>query len=568
MAPLLLKVRNLTVGFPQSPEYPQKAVDQVSFDLEKGRSIGIVGESGSGKSLTALAVLNLLPTGARLEGGEIWYDQEGQPPIDMLSSSQAALRGIRGNHISMIFQEPMTSLNPVHRCGDQVVEVIMNHLPVSRQQARQKVLEWFGEVELPGPERIYRSYPHELSGGQRQRVMIAMAVSCEPRLLIADEPTTALDVTIQRSILALLDRLKRRYGMSLIFISHDLAVVCGVADKIAVMYEGRMVEQGTRERVIHSPSSAYTKGLIACKPPLDHRPARLYTLRDFSSGPSVPDAGSRHAETHPVTAGENELPPFFEFKGLSKHFALKTNFFGRPTRRLTAIDDVSLSISKGQTLGLVGESGSGKSTMARLLLRLLLPDEGTLFFKGRDMEEFGKKALRRFRQRVQIVFQDPYSTLNPRMSAGSMIEEPLVYYRYYSGRKERMDRVGELLEQVKLGADFYNRYPHELSGGQRQRVAIARVLALNPEFLILDEAVSALDVSIQAEILNLLQELKRLYDLTYVFITHDFSVVRFMSDRIAVMKEGKIIETGESDRLFSSPASDYTRKLLESIPSL
>jgi peptide/nickel transport system ATP-binding protein len=563
----LLSIRNLTVSFPLQ-QGRHEAVSDVSFDLERGASLGIVGESGSGKSLTALSILHLLPPASRVDSGSIHYRAEEAPPVDMLQAGQKQIQSIRGRHISMIFQEPMTSLNPVHTCGEQVREMMLNHMDYTRKQAKEKAIEWFREVELPQPGRIFNSYPHELSGGQRQRVMIAMAISCQPRLLIADEPTTALDVTIQQSILQLLQKLRERYQMSLIFISHDLGVVSSVADEVAVMYQGKIVEHGPRHQVIHEPTDDYTRGLIACRPPIDHKPQRLFTLMDFSqnvereAAPASPPAG----DADPQKDGNASM--IFELKDLSKYFALETNFFGRPVQTLQALDRVSLGIPKGQTLGLVGESGSGKSTLARVLLQLIRPDGGSMMYKGNDVSVFGKKTMRNFRQQVQIVFQDPYSTLNPRLSVGSMIAEPLVYYRYVENRRDRKDRVVELLDNVRLGGDYYHRYPHELSGGQRQRVAIARVLALNPEFVILDEAVSALDVSIQAEILNLLQDLKRQYNLTYVFITHDFSVVRFMSDTIAVMKQGRIIETGDSEQLFRSPASDYTRKLLESIPSL
>ena len=590
MQPSLLSIQDLTVSFPH-PQGRFEAVSHVSFDLEWGRSLGIVGESGSGKSLTALSILNLLPPAARVDGGEVQYYQEQTGQLDLLKASPDQIRNIRGNHISMIFQEPMTSLNPVYTCGDQVVEIMRNHRSWSHEQARARAIEWFGEVELPQPERIFRSYPHELSGGQRQRVMIAMAISCEPRLLIADEPTTALDVTIQRSILSLLQDLKARYGMSLIFISHDLAVVSGIADDVAVMYQGRMVEKGARQQVIRRPANDYTRGLIACRPPLDHRPERLKTLADFSAGreaspitrsKGVSSEGMSAKRKAPATGNfppteraSSEMgeaaraqQPIFTLHDLSKDFALKTNFWGKPVEKLRALDQISLDIQEGETLGLVGESGSGKSTLARVLLNLIRPDAGHLYYKGNDTGRFSKNDLRAFRQQVQIVFQDPYSTLNPRISVGSMISEPLYYYGYYPNKKQRKDRVVELLESVRLDAGYSSRYPHELSGGQRQRVAIARVLALNPEFLICDEAVSALDVSIQAEILNLLQDLKQQFNLTYVFITHDFSVVRFMSDRIAVMKDGRVVETGDSEELFRSPADAYTRRLLESIPSV
>ncbi|MBS3768875.1 MAG: ABC transporter ATP-binding protein [Bacteroidales bacterium] len=566
----LLSIENLTIGFP-SNQGTFYATKEISLEVSTGRSLGIVGESGSGKSITALSVLNLLPPSATVLSGKISYRMEKDYWVDILKADQKLIRSIRGRHISMIFQEPMTSLNPVYTCGDQVSEIMIRHLDYSHKKAREKAEHLFREVELPHPGRIFESYPHELSGGQRQRVMIAMAISCDPDLLIADEPTTALDVTIQNSILVLLKGLKQRYGMSLIFISHDLAVVSEVADEMAVMYNGRIVEQGTREQIIHSPVNAYTRGLIACKPPLNRRPERLYTLADFMEDERQDAAATIPAENlgkeHPKDLAQ-EPAPIFTLHNVSKAFPLERNFFGKITESLPAINDVSLEIFQGETLGVVGESGSGKSTLARILMKLLSFDQGSISFKGKDFTRFTRSDMRAFRQNVQIIFQDPYSTLNPRLSAGKMISEPLQYYGYYKNHQERKQRTLELLNDVRLGGDFLNRYPHELSGGQRQRVAIARVLALNPNFIICDEAVSALDVSIQAEVLNLLQDLKKRYHLTYVFITHDFSVVRFMSDRVAVMKDGSIIEIGESHRVFDSPKNDYTRKLLSSIPAI
>ncbi len=570
MRNLLLSIENLTIGFP-SNQGKFYAVKDVSLDIHHGQSIGIVGESGSGKSVTALSILNLLPPSATVFSGKVNYRMNEDRWVDILKADSRMVRNIRGRHISMIFQEPMTSLNPVYTCGDQVSEIMIRHLKYSRKEARNKAEQLFSEVELPSPPRIFESYPHELSGGQRQRVMIAMAISCDPTLLIADEPTTALDVTIQNFILDLLKGLKQRYGMSLIFISHDLAVVSEVADEMAVMYNGEIVEKGSRQQIIHSPGNAYTRGLIACKPPLDRRPERLYTLADFMEA----DGSDNKPKKHEVAPNDNkakedvkDAPAIFNLHNVSKAFPLERNFFGKPIETLPAINQVSLDIYQGETLGLVGESGSGKSTLARILMQLLDFDSGEIIFKGKDFNRFTRNDLRRFRQKVQIIFQDPYSTLNPRLSTGKMISEPLHYYRYYRTSHDRKKRTMQLLNDVRLGEDFYNRYPHELSGGQRQRVAIARVLALNPEFIICDEAVSALDVSIQAEVLNLLQDLKKNYNLTYVFITHDFSVVRFMSDRVAVMKDGSIIEIGESNHVFDSPQNDYTRRLLHSIPAI
>ena len=567
MNPKILSIDHLDILFP-SREGPFYAIKDVSFDVHYGQSIGIVGESGSGKSITALSMLNLLPPNA-VSQGTVNYRIKADHWVNMLRAGPKTIRNIRGKHMAMIFQEPMTSLNPVYTCGNQVAEIMIRHLSVSHRQAREKAIDLFGEVELPQPGRIYRSYPHELSGGQRQRVMIAMAIACDPKLLIADEPTTALDVTIQQSILTLLKGLKQRYGMSLIFISHDLAVVSKIADEIVVMHKGLIAEKGKKQQIIHSPKNNYTQGLIACKPPLDRKPKRLFTMDDFlgSTREKVKGEPEQHIKTvTSVQEPQKDRSVLFHLEGVDKSFPLSKDFFGRNRESLPAIQQVSLSIFQGETLGLVGESGSGKSTLARILLKLLSFDRGDIFYKGKDLRALGKQDLRFFRQKAQIIFQDPYATLNPRLSAGKMISEPLKYYGYEKNPKSRREHCLKLLDDVRLDETYYNRYPHELSGGQRQRVAIARVLALNPEFIVCDEAVSALDVSIQAEILNLLQDLKARYDLTLVFITHDFSVVRFMSERVAIMREGSVEEIGETADIFDAPEKAYTKKLLQAIP--
>jgi len=567
MNPKILSIDHLDIRFP-SRDGAFQALEDISFDVHYGQSVGIVGESGSGKSITALSVLNLLPPNAIAQGSINYQMHEGYW-IDMLRARSRTISAIRGRHLAMIFQEPMTSLNPVYTCGDQVSEIMIRHLKVSRRQAKEKAVGLFDEVELPQPGRIFHSYPHELSGGQRQRVMIAMAIACDPKLLIADEPTTALDVTIQQSILKLLQGLKQRYGMSLIFISHDLAVVSKVADEIVVMHKGRIAEKGRKQQIIHSPGHNYTKGLMACKPPLDRKPERLYTMDDFlgSAKAKEKNKAQRIIKTvTPAQKSEKDRSVLFNLKGLCKSFSLRKNFFGHTRESIPAVKQVSLSIFQGETLGLVGESGSGKSTLARIFLKLLSYDRGDIFYKGRDFRAFSRQDLRFFRQKAQIIFQDPYSTLNPRLSVAKMISEPLQYYGYDKNQKSRREHCLKLLDDVRLDETYYNRYPHELSGGQRQRVAIARVLALNPEFIVCDEAVSALDVSIQAEILNLLQDLKKHYDLTLVFITHDFSVVRFMSDRVAIMKEGNVLEVGATGNIFDAPESEYTKKLLNAIP--
>lgn len=565
MDDVILSVQDLTLAFPTQGK-PLYAVKNVSFDLKEGSSLGIVGESGSGKSMTARSVINLLPPNAFIENGHIYWQQPDGSSLDLLKASFQTLRQIRGNQISMIFQEPMTSLNPVYTCGNQVIENIYEHEKVTPNEAKERVLTLFDEVKLPDPQRIYKSYPHELSGGQRQRVMIAMALSCYPKLLIADEPTTALDVTVQKSILELLYSLKEKYRMSLIFISHDLGVISEIADEVAVMYQGSIIEMAPLSDIISSPSHAYTKGLISCRPSVHEKPHRLPTLSLFMEGPDM-NAGEKEDTIMEQEPPEEEKKVLFRIEKLSKIFPLRKNFFGQTTRDFTAVDQLTFDIFQGETLGVVGESGSGKTTLGRMLMYLLSYEKGSITYKDRRLSEFSRKEFKLFRQNVQIIFQDPYSSLNPRMSVGQIVEEPLRYYKLVKGKKNRKAQTIQLLEDVRLDESFYDRYPHELSGGQRQRVAIARVLALNPEFIICDEAVSALDVSIQAEILNLLQDLKYRYHLTYVFISHDFAVVRFMSDRIAVMKDGTLVELERADRLFRSAQSPYTKTLLDSVPS-
>ncbi|MFP4047849.1 MAG: ABC transporter ATP-binding protein [Bacteroidales bacterium] len=564
MNDLLLSIQDLSVAFKNNGKL-FKAVNHVSLDLKKGDSLGIVGESGSGKTLTALSVLKLLPPAANLLEGKIHFLQREGSLIDIIQQSDKILREIRGNNISIIFQEPMNSLNPVHKCGEQVVENILEHQFLKKHEAKALTLELFTEVKLPSPERIFNSFPYELSGGQRQRVMIAMALSNNPDLLIADEPTTALDVTVQKSILTLLNQLKDKYGMSLIFISHDLGVVSEVADHIAVMHNGKIIEKNEAAEIFQNPQHDYTKGLLACRPSIDKKINRLLTLNDF-----IESAGGRNEDTGKIKdkggTEQRNSNPLVQLREVSKYYPLKRNFFGKISESFQALKDINLQISEGEVLGVVGESGSGKSTLGRVLLGLLPKEKGQIVYNGKSMDTFGKQDFVEFRKKAQIIFQDPYSSLNPRQSVGKIISEPLEFYRYYSTKKECKKRTFELLENVKLGEDYYNRYPHELSGGQRQRVAIARVLGVKPELIICDEVVSALDVSVQAEILNLLKELKDRYNLSYLFISHDFAVIRFMSDNIAVMKDGKIIENGSADQIFHTPVKHYTKSLLKSIP--
>ncbi|MFO8235491.1 MAG: ABC transporter ATP-binding protein [Bacteroidales bacterium] len=558
----LLSIKDLSIAFRNNGKL-FKAVDQINLEFRKGDSWGIVGESGSGKSITALSILKLLPTGALVLDGSIEFRQNDGKLLDLLHTSERLLRKIRGNNISIIFQEPMNSLNPVHRCGMQVVENILEHQALTKDEAKALTLELFSEVKLPTPQRIFNSYPHELSGGQRQRVMIAMALSCNPEILIADEPTTALDVTVQKSILALLKSLKEKYGMSLIFISHDLSVVSEVSDYIAVMHNGRIVEKNKAKEIFTNPQDDYTKGLLACRPSLSKKSIRLLTLNDFlknkkKEGKVINESVELQDKT------EDQI--LIRAEKVSKSYPVKWNFFGKVSKSFPALKDIDLIIKKGEVLGVVGESGSGKSTLGKVILGLLRPEMGKIYFQQKLLDSFRRKNLADFRKKAQIVFQDPYASLNPRQSVGKIISEPLEFYKYYSSKRERKERAIELLNNVKLGEEYYNRYPHELSGGQRQRVAIARVLAVQPELIICDEVVSALDVSVQAEILNLLKEMKEMYNLTYIFISHDFAVIRFMSDRITVMHKGKIIEYGDTDQVLHAPVNRYTKELLSSIP--
>ncbi len=565
MEDFVLSIENLTISFNYHGT-KFKAVDNVNIDLSPGMSLGIVGESGSGKSLTAKAILNLLPNNANLQSGKIRIRDKQEEIINVLSSSARDLENLRGDTVSMVFQEPMTSLNPVFRCGNQVTENIRKHKKVDAKKAKSEAINLFQEVKLPTPERIFSSYPHELSGGQRQRVMIAMALSCRPKILIADEPTTALDVTVQKSILDLLKSLQKKYQMSLIFISHDLGVISEVAEEVAVMYQGKIVEQGSLSQIINNPENSYTKGLIACRPSIHKKPERLQTLDQFV-GKEESGKITKEDREEGFYHRKEEQGKLFVLENVSKTFSIRKNFFGKMIKSFKAIDDVTFNIYKGETLGLVGESGSGKTTLGRILMNLLDFEQGEILYRRKNLSKLKRSALKRFRQNVQIIFQDPYSSLNPKMSVGQIIEEPIKYYRFITNKQDRRQRVIELLNNVKLDESFFNRFPHELSGGQRQRIAIARVLALNPEFIICDEAVSGLDVSIQAEILNLLQELKEKFHLTYVFISHDFSVIRFMADRIAVMKDGKLVELSDSEQLFKAAQNSYTKALLSSVPS-
>lgn len=569
----LLSIKNLSVSF-TSNEKTHSAVTNISIAVEKGELVAIVGESGSGKSVTALSILQLLPSppAEYLQGEILFTDKQGKE-TDLLKASPEYLRHIRGNEISMIFQEPMTSLNPVFTSGNQVMEAIVLHQKISKEEARQRTIDLFDTVQLPSPSLIYDRYPHQLSGGQKQRVMIAMAMSCNPSLLICDEPTTALDVTVQKNILQLIKDLQQQKSMGVIFISHDLGVVAEIADKIIVMYKGRIVEKGSPMNIYKKPQHPYTKALLACRPALHPKGERLPVVGDFIDGKLInineelPDTAlSNQAIILPFNDTNTTTKPLLSVQNLKVWFPAKRQIFGRTKVFIKAVDDVSFDLYEGETLGLVGESGCGKSTLGRSILQLIKPTAGTIFFKGENLAAASKEKLNNLRKDMQIIFQDPYSSLNPRMTIGRAIAEPLHVHGVVENKHDKKEKVIELLEKVNLSPDFYNRYPHEFSGGQRQRIVIARALALRPSFIICDESLSALDVSIQAQVLNLLNDLKKEFRFTCIFISHDLSVVRYISDRIMVMNQGKIEETGNAEDIYLHPTSAYTQKLIASIP--
>lgn len=618
MTDTVLSVRNLQIQF-RTDSRLIRAVDDVSFDIPRGQTLGVVGESGSGKSVTALAIMGLVPSPpGRVTGGEIWFSgSEGEPAVNLLALPESQRRLYRGGQISMIFQEPMSSLNPVYTCGFQLMEAIRLHQDVSEAEARRQAISLLQEVkllpgdeelkqrfvedfqihnlgrELPGEREINRQinrqklamldrYPHELSGGQIQRVMIAMAISSNPSLLIADEPTTALDVTVQATILDLLRELRDRRGMSIMFITHDLGIIAEIADSVAVMYQGEVMEYASVWNIFSKPKHPYTKGLLTCRPRPEQRLQRLPTVSDFMDvtvGPQGElviqekqlDAEQALSGAEEVSAADRsqrlaelqQQVPLLEVEDLRVAFPVR-GALGRTRRYVMAVNGVSFEVYPGETLGLVGESGCGKSTLARTLLRLLKPSSGSIRFDGREVTTLGDEQIRLLRREMQIIFQNPFGSLDPRMTIGASVMEPLRIHQ--SGSKNHRDRAAYLLQRVGLQPEFMNRYPHEFSGGQRQRICIARALALNPKFIICDESVSALDVSVQAQVLNLLKELQGEFNLTYIFISHDLSVVKFMSDRIMVMNQGKIEEIGPADQIYREPQKSYTRQLIASIP--
>jgi len=583
---LLLEVKNLSTHFTTDGGIV-KAVDDISFQIYRGETVGIVGESGSGKSVTSLSLLRLIPNPpGKIVGGELIYHNE-KGAVDLTKIPEAEMRHYRGNKISMIFQEPMTSLNPVFTCGSQVDEAIILHQKKNKKEAKALTLQLFQKVQLPSPERIYSSYPHTLSGGQKQRVMIAMAMSCNPDILIADEPTTALDVTVQKTILELMSQLKKTINSSIIFITHDLGVIAEIADRVLVMYKGKIVEQGTVLEIFENPKHPYTKGLMACRPQLDLRLKKLPVIADFMR---EDEAGNLFARTDIEGGKENSISdvlktnivskqetdqrlidlqkqePILKIQNIKTWFPANKTIFGKVTEWVKAVDDVSFDVYPGETLGLVGESGCGKTTLGRTIIRLVEPVSGNILFNGKNMLELSQNEMKPLRKDIQIIFQDPYSSLNPRMTVGNAIKEPITVHKLYANDKERKQKVIQLMEKTGLKADFYNRYPHEFSGGQRQRICIARALALNPKFIICDESVSALDVSVQAQVLNLLIQLRNEFNFTYIFISHDLGVVKFMSDRMVVMNKGVIEEMGASDEIYLNPQKAYTQKLIDAIP--
>lgn len=623
---VLLDIRNLVTEFRTDSE-TVKAVNDISFSIRAGETVGIVGESGSGKSVTSLSVMGLIPNPpGEITGGEIIYHSRKNGAIDLTKLSEKEMREYRGNEIAMIFQEPMTSLNPVYTCGEQVIEAIIQHKDfpeVSKGRnladtilkwtfriffflniwairswisskyigprsfytkkqkiAREQVLELFRQVQLPDPERILNAYPHQISGGQKQRVMIAMAMSCNPQLLIADEPTTALDVTVQKTILELMKDLQASHNMSIMFITHDLGVIAELADKVIVMYKGKIVEQGTVLEIFSDPQHPYTKSLLACRPPLNRRLHWLPTVNDFmhtdESGNIIQNEQSVHEVTYNLVVTDQERKqqhehlyakePVLRVENVSTHFVTQKSVTGKPVKVVKAVDEVSFDVYPGETLGLVGESGCGKTTLGRTILRLIEPSGGKIFFHGKDITKLPTSEMRAMRKDIQIIFQDPYSSLNPRITIGNAIMEPMRVHNIGKDDNERKQIVVDLLNRVNMNVAHFYRYPHEFSGGQRQRICIARALALNPKFIICDESVSALDVSVQAQVLNLLNELKKEFGFTYIFISHDLSVVKFMSDRMVVMQKGKIEEMGDADSIYENPKSDYTKNLINAIP--
>ncbi len=560
----LVRIENLSVEF-QTSEGLTKAVDNISFSIPEGKTVGLVGESGSGKSVTSLALMRLIPNppGTILPSSKLYFKDK-----NLLTLSESEMRAIRGNQISMIFQEPMTSLNPVFTVGYQIAEALMLHQKLSKKEAFEKTLDLLNQVGIPNPTQKIHSYPHEMSGGQKQRVMIAMAIACGPKLLIADEPTTALDVTIQKQVLELLLKLQQEYKMSMLFITHDLGVIADIADDVVVMYRGKIVEHNRAKDIFQAPKHPYTKGLLACRPSLENHPKRLATVSDFMTedGQEKPFSQTLNIAKEARSISDSSNPVLLEIVDVKKHFPIRGGLLGAVKDHVKAVDGVSFKVRKGRTLGLVGESGCGKTTLGRTILRLIEPTSGQIIYNGTDITKLDANEMRKMRRKMQIVFQDPYASLNPRMTIGAALMEPMTIHEIGGTPKERFEHAEQLMNRVGLNPKFLTRYPHEFSGGQRQRICIARALAVQPEFIICDESVSALDVSIQAQILNLLLDLQDEFKLTYIFISHDLSVVKFISDEVGVMYNGKLVEMSDAISIYKDPREDYTKKLLSAIP--
>ncbi len=555
----LLKIKQLSLGFTTKKTSYTPILKNIDLEIGKNEILGLVGESGSGKSILSLCILQLLSKQAKIKKGSIQFNNR-----ELLDLPKKEFQNLRGAQIAMIFQEPMSSLNPAMRCGRQVVEILAQHTSLSFKQAQQKTLELFKQVKLPDVERVYRAYPHQISGGQKQRVMIAMAIACKPQLLIADEPTTALDVTVQNEILLLLKEIQQETQMSILFISHDLAVVSKIADRVAVMYRGKILEVNETQTLFKNPQNQYTRALLLSKPRTDVRLKRLPTVEDI-----LQDQLNLAVETREDRQEKHKTiyaqAPLLEAKNLKKVFITKTGLWGSK-REFTAVDSVNFKIYAGETLGLVGESGCGKSTLADLILRLTPATSGQVYYKGKEIFSSPKKEQKKLRQKIQLIFQDPFSSLNPRLTIGQAIMEPMLVHGLYKNKAERIDRALYLLNRVGLDQKYFNRFPHEFSGGQRQRIGIARTIAVNPELIICDESVSALDISVQAQVLNLLNELKEDFGFTYLFISHDLSVVKYMADQLLVMNQGKIVERGDPDSIYKNPRKQYTQDLINAMP--
>ncbi|MCK7589583.1 ABC transporter ATP-binding protein [Subsaxibacter sp. CAU 1640] len=555
----ILAVNDLSISF-LSEGIEKEVIHNISFDLYPNEILGVVGESGSGKSVSSLAILGLLPKKiSKITSGSVEFKG-----TNLVTLEQKEFQHIRGNAISMIFQEPMSSLNPSMRCGRQVEEILLQHTSLSKKQAKEETLSLFEKVKLPLPVRVYNAYPHQISGGQKQRVMIAMAIACKPKILIADEPTTALDVTVQKDILTLLKDLQVETGMSIIFISHDLSLISEIADRVLVMYKGSIVEQGSVNSIFHQPQHIYTKALLSSKPSLDIRLNRLPTIKDFMEDKPRSEIIS-HQQRAAVHQKLYSKSPLLEIINLEKEYLSNYGWFGKSTS-FKAVDDISFRLYEGETLGLVGESGCGKSTLSNAILQLDKATAGTILYRGMDITNLNSSEIRKLRKEIQIIFQDPYASLNPRISVGKAIMEPMEVHNIGVSNDERKQMVLDLLQKVGLDESAFNRYPHEFSGGQRQRIGIARAIALQPKLIVCDESVSALDISVQAQVLNLLNDLKENFGFTYIFISHDLSVVKYMSDQLVVMNKGKIEEMADADEIYSNPKTDYTKKLIHAIP--